>query len=176
MPVRKYRRFEDYFPYSFEADTPEEKVVYAFHIGDVSANKNIHLMSAYSTLKITSVKLLVDTDIAANDSNYWSAQLVNLTQIDNLLSSAKTSKATGGTAFTADSAWTITPDQNEYLRAGDVLELQLTKSGSASSLSNLVVQVEALITGYEATTTSTSTSSSTTTTTSSSTSTSTTTS
>jgi len=175
MPVKSKRTFEDYFPYAFKADTPVEKVVFAFHVGDISASKNVHLIAAPFELKITAVKLLVDTAIAANDDNYWSAQLVNLTQNDNLLSSAKTSKATGGTAFTADSAWTITPDQTQYLRINDVLELQLTKSGSASSLSNLVIQVEAIITGKVATTTSTSSSTSTTTTTSTSTSTSTTT-
>jgi len=167
MPVKKYRRFEDYFPYHFEADRPEEKVVYAFHLGDISASGNYYLMCAHSTLKIMNVKLLVDTAIAVSTDNYWNVQLANLTQIDNLLATADNTNY--DTAIAADSPVTVTPDQNQYLRASDVLELQLTKVASADNLSNLVVQIEALVTGVEATTTSTSTTTTTTTTTSSST-------
>jgi len=95
-------------------------------------------------------------------------QIANLTQIDNMLSTVDNTNY--DTAITADVAVEISPDQNQYLRDDDVLELQLTKVASASNLSNLVVQVEALITGIQATTTSTSSSTTTTTTTTTSTS------
>ena len=170
MPVPEKRTMKSYFPYWEEATVGEAYETQGMYIGDISASKNVHILICPPVeVQVKTVSLLVDTAIAANDTNYWSAQLINLTQDDTLLVAVKTSKATGGTAFTADTPWDMTPDQNQYLRPNDVLELQLAKAASASTLSNLVIQVEYIVTGEIATTTSTSTTTTTTTTTSTST-------
>ena len=121
------------------------------------------LFVAPSDCKIVKVKLIVDTAIAIDTTNYWQAQFANMTQLDDLLATAD--NLNYDTAIVADTPVTITPDQNNYLRDGDVLELQLTKNSSASNLSGLYIVVEYVITGKEATTTSTTTSTSTSTTT-----------
>lgn len=176
MPVRKRRTFEDYYPGFSGSDQSFEIKTESHNLGAISASGNYFLMVAPSDCKIVKVKLLVDTAIAVDTSNYWQAQLANLTQIDDLLSTSD--DLNYDTAISADTPVTLTPDQNTYLRDGDVLELQLTKNASADNLSGLYVVVEYVVTGKEATTTSTTTtttttsSSTTTTTTSSSTSTS----
>ena len=168
MPVPEKRTMKSYFPYWEETEVGEEYKTHGIYVGDVSASKNVHILVCPPVeVKVTTVSILVDTTVSTSDTNYWSAQLVNLTQIDNLLASAKTSKTTGGSAITADTPWDLTPDQTQYLRPNDVLELQLTKAASAATLSNLVIQVEYIITGEVATTTSTSTTTSTTSTSSS---------
>jgi len=166
MPVNAKRTFEDYYPgYKGSTDAPFEIKTAIHNLGAISASGNYFLTVAHSDIKISKVKLVVDTTIAIDTTNYWQAQLANLTQIDDLLSTADNMNY--DSALTADTPYTITPDQNQYLRDGDVLELQLTKVSSADNLSGLLVEVEYVVTGRVATTTSTSTSTTTTTTSSS---------
>ena len=84
--------------------------------------------------RIDQVCLVSDTAVAANDTNYYSFQVQNLTQSEALLSSAQTTQATGGTAITADTPYAVTPDQNQVISDGDVLELQVTETGVATDL------------------------------------------
>ncbi len=91
---------------------------------------------------IDQVQIVSDTAVAASDTNYYAFQIQNLTQAGALLASAKTTQATGGTAITADAAYTLDPDQNTVIDDGDVIELQITETGVATDLTsaeNLVV-------------------------------------
>ena len=153
---------KDYYP-GLE-DSADEIKTDSYHIGDVSASTNLIIFDAPSDVQITKIKLTVDTAIDISTDNYYSIQAVNQTQNDNLLATADNYNY--DTAITAYGQYEITPDQNSYLRDGDVLELQLTLTGTLT-LSGLYVEVEYVVTGFEATTTSTSTTTTTTTTSSS---------
>ena len=93
-----------------------------------------YLFVAPHDCNIGQVCLVSDTAVAANDTNYYSFQVQNLTQSEALLSSAQTTQATGGTAITADTPYAVTPDQNQVISDGDVLELQVTETGVATDL------------------------------------------
>ena len=153
---------KDYYP--GVDDSADEIKTDSYIIGAVSASTNYIVFDAPSDCQITKIKLTVDTAIAISESNYFSIQAVNQTQNDDLLSTADNYNF--DTAITAYGQYTVTPDQNSYLRDGDVLQLQLTETGT-QSLAGLYVEVEYVVTGFEATTTSTSTTTSTTTTSSS---------
>ncbi len=164
MPVRKKRTFEDYYPGFANLDAPFEIRNVDHNFGTANATATKVVLIAHSDIKIIKFKMSVDTALSLDGSNYWTIQAYNVTQDDNLLATADTfNKAQ---AVAAKTAYEITPDQNIYLRDGDVLELQLTKVSSGADLVGLYVETEFVVTGREATTTSTST---TTTTTSSST-------
>ena len=93
---------------------------------------------------IDQVSVLSDTAVAASDTNYYSFQVQNLTQAESLLASAVTTKTTGGTAITADAVYELGPDQNTVIDDGDVIELQVTETGTATDLTaaEIVVVVE----------------------------------
>lgn len=155
---------EDYYPGLEPGDQPDELQLASHNLGAISASGNYFMLVAPTEIKITKIKVVVDTAIALHADNYYTLQLANLTQIDDLLATADTMGKVAGIA--ADTVREIVPDQNLYLRPDDALELQLTKVASGSNLSGLLVEIEYVVTGRVATTTSTTT---TTTTTSSST-------
>ena len=102
----------------------------------ISATADRNCFYAYQAAIIVAVRLTVKTTIAANDTNYWTMQIVNNTGPVNLCSSAPTTKATGGTAMTSDTAWSLGVDQNLTLAAVDVLQWTATKTSSANALVN----------------------------------------
>ncbi len=93
-----------------------------------------YLFVAPYDCRVDQVYLVSDTGVAANDTNYYSFQVQNLTESEALLSSAQTTQATGGTAITADEPYALTPDQNQVISDGDVLELQITETVTATDL------------------------------------------
>jgi len=93
-------------------------------------------------VKIDKVYLTEETGVAANDTNYWTFQLTTKTPTAvNLVATAPTTKSTGGTAMTANTPWVITPDQNQVLLPGCVIELVATKAASAANLDELSATV-----------------------------------
>jgi hypothetical protein len=90
---------------------------------------------------IDQVQIVSDTAVAASDTNYYALQVQNLTQSEALLASAKTTQSTGGTAITADVAYTLDPDQNTVVDDGDVVELQITETGVATDLTSAEILV-----------------------------------
>jgi len=85
--------------------------------------------------KIDAVYLTNESTITADNTNYWSVQLSTITPTTvDLLSTAQNTTITSGTTITADTPWKITPDQNQVLLPGAVLELVLTKASSATAL------------------------------------------
>ncbi len=95
-----------------------------------------YLFVAPYDCKIDQVSIVSDTAVAANDTNYYSFQVQNLTAANALLSAAKTTQATGGTAITGDAVYDLSPDQNQVISDGDVLELQVTETGTATGLTS----------------------------------------
>lgn len=100
---------------------------------------NRFLFVAPYDCKIDDVAIVSDTAVDASDTDYYSFQVQNLTASLALLASLQTTKSTGGTAITADARYVISPGQNTVVSAGDVLELQVTENGVATSLSSAQV-------------------------------------
>jgi hypothetical protein len=90
---------------------------------------------------IDQVQIVSDTAVAASDTNYYAFQVQNLTRAEALLSSAKSTESTGGTAITADALYTLDPDQNIVVNDGDVIELQITETGVATDLTGAEILV-----------------------------------
>jgi len=117
--------------------------------GDLSASDNAFIFvvpydmpQGVKGVTIDDVIIVTETTITAHDANFWSFQIADLTNSTNLLAAAKTTKATGGTAITGDTAYRITPDQNNTtLGAGTVIEFQATKASSATTAEALAVIV-----------------------------------
>ena len=162
MPVPTKRTFEDYYPGYDAGDEPFELRVAHHNLGTVTSSGNYFMLVAPTNIRVTKIRVTVDAAIDVSTSAYWSLQLANMTRGCDLLSTAD--NLNYDTALVADSVYEITPDQATYVTEDDVLELQLTETGSATNLGGLLVEVEYVVTGV-VTTTSTSTTTSTTTTT-----------
>ncbi len=161
MPVKNKRTFEDYHPGFYPGDKAFEKKVARHNLGDISASGNYHVFAAPSEVRITAIKLVVDTTITISTTNYWTVQLANMTRVDDLLATADNMNY--DSTLTNDTVYEITPDQNINLAPDDVLELQLTKVASADNLSGLLVEIEYVVTGVVTTTSTTTTTTTTTT-------------
>lgn len=92
---------------------------------------------------ISDVHLISDTATSGSDaSNNWSFQVRNLTASLDLIASAKT---TNGAEIAADTRYSLGVDQNNAkadLGGGDVIELQITKTGTPTDLSGAKVTVQ----------------------------------
>ena len=153
MPVRNKRTFEDYYPGYANEDKPFEIKTVHHNFGTISASGNRFLLVAPSEIKIVKIKLAVDTTVSVSTTNYWTAQLANMTTGSNLLGTADNTNY--DTELTADKSYEIAPTQNNFLATGDVLELQLTKVASGANLVGLLVEVEYVVTGVVTTTSTT---------------------
>jgi len=107
----------------------------------ISATADRNIFYSYVAAYIVAVKLFAKTTVAANDTNYWTIQVVNNTGAVDLVATAPTTEATGGTAITSDTAWDVGVDQNLTLAAGDVLQLTATKTAAGADLVNPMVAV-----------------------------------
>lgn len=94
---------------------------------------------AQKTGKITAVKLLSLSGLAAHDSNYITPTVVNLgaaaagTAAILAVSDANTTKATGGSALTANvvRSWTLSSTAADLLvTEGDVIRIRATATGT----------------------------------------------
>ena len=94
---------------------------------------------AQKTGKITAVKLVSLSGLAAHDSNYITPTVVNLgaaaagTAAILAVSDANTTKATGGSALTANvvRSWTLSSTAPDLLvTEGDVIRIRATATGT----------------------------------------------
>ena len=119
-------------------------------IGSLSASADRFLWSipVNNYYTISDVYIISDTaSTGSSGSVSWTFQIVNKTASVNLLSTAKT---TNGAEIAADTRYALGVDQNHtpgtgsgtLLDAGDVLELQITKAGGATTLAEVMVQVD----------------------------------
>ncbi len=113
-------------------------------IGTISATDNKYLwIAGPGTVTISDVVLVSETGVASHATDKWDFQVRNLTASVNLRSSAKT---TNGAAITADTAYALGLDQNLSPSSGAVLQLQMTKGGSAGNLTELIAVVRMTVT------------------------------
>lgn len=99
-------------------------------IGSQSAAFDRFLLVASGTQTIVQAYVLAGTTIDADGSNYWTLQIRNVTAGANLLT---TPASTAAVAITADTARALTPDAALTPSSGDVLQLQVTKTGSPTA-------------------------------------------
>lgn len=102
-------------------------------IGPVSGTDQFYLLVARDACRILGVSWLTDTATSGSDgSNNYAVQIMNHTQANNL-------RATAWDTFTdaelaADAENFIAADQNQDIAVGDVIEIQITQTGSPTSL------------------------------------------
>jgi len=108
-------------------------------IGGFNASVNRFLFVAPERCYVRSFYLLSDTATSGSGSGTkFTFQLANLTQSVNL---AATAKSTNGTEIAQNVPFAITADQNTLLNEGDVIQLQITKTGSPTDLSSAEVNI-----------------------------------
>ena len=113
--------------------------VTAINIGGMATNANTFAFVAPYAATITDVKLVLDTatEGSTTTSDRWGVQVANLTRTNNLLSAVKyTSTASVTNEWAADTSISLGVAANATLAAGDVIELQFTKTGDATDLTN----------------------------------------
>lgn len=93
---------------------------------------------------ITGVKIVSKAALAANDTNYLTVKATNETQSEDLQATAPTTKATGGTAIAAKTAWSVGVDQNQDCAADDVITITVTPSTNsvANDITDVVIMIE----------------------------------
>jgi hypothetical protein len=127
-----------------KANTALKTKVSTVYLGSISSSSNRFLMAAPYACTISKIGIIVDTQINKTTSNttFWGFQVRNLTQSQDLMNSTAVSNArTDNATITADALYDLGVNQNLTLATGDVLELQMTASGSPNALSNLMAQV-----------------------------------
>jgi hypothetical protein len=125
--------------------SPARKVV-VVPLGAVSNTTTFSVFIAPAAGSLNACKLVTKNAIAANDTNYWTITLTDKgaagTGTDKIAEA--TTKATGGKAFAAYTAWDIgtLSATHKVLAAGDVVTLTLTKTESAVAFAEAAVMLE----------------------------------
>ena len=110
--------------------------------GTVATSENTYALICPAGITVLACKIISDTGVTANDTNYWSFQLRNTTASVDLYAAAKTTKVTGGTAITAGTVYDLAGTlQNSTPAAGDVLQFQITKTASATTMTTVSVEL-----------------------------------
>lgn len=109
--------------------------------GTINATSDHTVFTAPVAGTVTRVDVISTTGIATSDVNYWNVNVANTTAANELLAADKTTMATGGAAVTANVAWSMTPDQNATIAAGDVIQVQLVKTLAADDWTTTTVIV-----------------------------------
>ena len=113
-------------------------------MGTINATKTISIGLAQDQVVITGLALYHRTATTSDGSNLWTIDLKRDTDDASMFATPPT---TNGADFAAKTAKVLTPDQNQSIATpGKGLALVLTKTGSATDLTDLLVQVR----GYEA--------------------------
>lgn len=115
------------------------------NVGDLSATATKLLTVCTGAISISEVYILNSTSIATNATNYWTFMVSKQGGSD--LQSAALS--TAATALTANVGTAVGINQNNTagsLTSGSVLKIAITKNGSATALTDLVVVVNYTVT------------------------------
>lgn len=108
----------------------------------------VYLPSFPQSVEIESVRILSTTTTSGSDgSNNYAFALTNATQTEELFSAAPSTQTVvsgvGGGEITANTAYVLTPNQNDVIAAGDVMTFTVTVTGSPTSLTRAAVSVVA---------------------------------
>lgn len=119
------------------------------HVGEFSSVSGTFTTFVTPTLEDGQIKriILVSTTSSSSSSgNEWQFGLQNKTDAVALFSGTvgtfTSLGGVGGGEITADTIYELTPDQNQSLDAGDVLELTMTAVGTVTTLTRLLILVE----------------------------------
>jgi hypothetical protein len=111
-------------------------------IAGIAASGNKFVFIAPNRCVIKSAKIVSDVATSGSGATAkYDFQVANLTQTLNLLSAAK---STNGAEIAADAAYNLGVNQNLTLAENDVLELQVTKTGSPTDLSSAIMLCEVI--------------------------------
>ena len=99
-----------------------------------NATDQRYLFVAPYDCNIDQVSLLSDTAVQAHDDNYYTFQVRNKTQSEGLLSTPVRTRTSDAGALKGDEVFDLSPDQNQVINDGDVLELEVTKTGAPPDL------------------------------------------
>lgn len=124
-------------------------------LGALSASRNVYVAHARVPLTIQAAVLLDTAGQTGTSGNEWTFQLRNKTQSLNLfsatvgtytwLSGVGPGTANGtGTGLVADTPYKLTPNQNANVATDDVLEFQITKTGTATAFTRLSLLLYAI--------------------------------
>jgi len=114
-----------------KANTALKTKVCVKDIEGFNADQQEYIFVAPYDCTIVSIGLVSDTATTASSATTnWAFQVANLTITSNLCSSAK---STSDTEVTGDTLYDLGADQFLTLSAGDVLELQATKTDTPTS-------------------------------------------
>lgn len=122
------------------ADVVGRNILVHTLMGQLDATDEKRVFIAPRKCYVRAAWLVTETALAIDGTNYRSFQLTNVTDSEDLIATALTT-FTGGTAITADTIYALTPDQNNQLDAGDVLELVQTKTASPTALEECSVML-----------------------------------
>jgi hypothetical protein len=110
------------------------------YVGTLSAssdNKYLVVVGT-GTWTIVDVGIVSETGVASHATDLWTFNVRNLTASVNLRSAVK---STNGAAITADTYYALGLDQNLSPSSGAVLQIQITKGGSAGPLTETLAVV-----------------------------------
>jgi len=117
----------------------------------LSATITYQILLPSQITQITSIYLLTSTALAVDGTNYWSFQILNVTDSASLQSGTgpttptgarlTASTYTGGTATVANTPYSMALDQNAgdlvtTIASGKVIQFIATKTGTAANLTN----------------------------------------
>lgn len=109
-----------------------------FELGSLSASRNIFLGTSYRKQWVLGCRILSDTSSSGSGAGQrWDFQIRNLTAAVNLLAAAKT---TNGAEISANVPYDVLADQNQTPAVNAALELQITKTGAATTLTRCSVE------------------------------------
>lgn len=113
-----------------------------------SSTFSVYLPPLPQAVEIESIAIVVDTTTSGSDgSNNYAFNLTNLTQTEEMFSADPTTAASvsgvGGGEITANTAYILTPNQNDVIAANDVLQFTVTVTGSPTTLTAASVFVNA---------------------------------
>lgn len=133
-----------HFPRADQVNGLVHSMVFEITFANSTHNHFLWAIPAASRYGVSEVYILSDTSSTGSDgSNNWTAQVRNLTAAEDLCSSAAT---TNGNEITADTRWALGVDQNnakaDLAAGGEVLELQITKTGTPTDLSGAKVLIQ----------------------------------
>ena len=106
----------------------------SLNIGGIAATNQKFLWSPNVKCTITDVRLISDiTTASSSGSAKYDFQIANLTASTDLLSAVV---STDDTEITADTVYSLKPNQNGAVNENDVIEFQVTKTGAPTDLSS----------------------------------------
>lgn len=112
------------------------------------ATFSVYLPTFPQSVEIESIRILSTTATSASDGtdNYTFA-LTNVTQTEELFATNPGTNATvsgvGGGEIAANAVYTLTPNQNDIIAAGDVMTFTVTRNGTPTSLTRAAISVVA---------------------------------